>query len=511
MSTASRRQFLRTLGVGVGTVALGAAFADRLGIAAALAPRWRERLEFGALEPLVDLMQATPADALLPMLVKRLAAGTTLNELVGAAALANARAFGGTNYNGYHALMAMVPAFEMAAQMPAPLAALPVLKVVHRNARFVAEAGRSASDALEPVAATAAGAAATAQDFVASLRQRELVDAEQRLAQLVAQSETAAFEPLQEVMRDDLNVHRVVLAWRAHDLLRITGEQHALTLLRQSARFCIDEDSHRVSQGRPTPEVATLVPKLLDESGLERAEPGRREADDAWIDALANVFYSADGATAAKAAAAALKEGFSLDAVGAALSLAAVRLLLHDPGRSDESPGKPRGSVHGASVGVHASDAANAWRHLARVGSSRNAFASLITGAYHTAGQTRLVVAELFDHDAEATAEKDPALLLRTIEGRIRERDQRGACSAARRYCELGHPAPDLFACLLAFAVSEDGALHSEKFFRTAQEEHALARPAHRSLYLVALTRVMASSAGFPAPGCEEAKRLLTS
>ena len=48
---------------------------------------------------------------------------------------------------------------------------------------------------------------------------------------------------------------------------------------------------------------------------------------------------------------------------------------------------KPVGSVHGASVGVHASDAANAWRNIARVSNRRNALASLIVGAYHTAGQ----------------------------------------------------------------------------------------------------------------------------
>jgi hypothetical protein len=60
------------------------------------------------------------------------------------------------------------------------------------------------------------------------------------------------------------------------------------------------------------------------------------------------------------------------------------------------------------------------------------------------------------------------------------------------------------------FAVEEDGALHAEKYFVTAQEEHAAARPAHRAQYLVALTRVMASGYGFAAPGCEEARKLLT-
>jgi hypothetical protein len=502
MLTSSRRQFLK----GVGAAALGAAAADRLGFAAALARPWRERLKFGALDPLVDLLQETPADALLPLLVKRLNAGTSLTELVGAAALANARALGGTNYNGYHALMAMVPAAEMAGQMAPPFTALPVLKVVHRNARFIAEAGRSGSDSLEPIEVLSGGDG----DLAESVRRRDLAASERRLAALAAGSEAQAFAALQPVVRDDMNVHRVVLAWRAHDLLRFTGAQQAATMLRQSVRFCIDEDGRRASQGRPASEVGTLVPKLLDEHGLAGREPGRRAADDAAIDALARTIFSADGPAAAQAAAEALADGVAPDSVAAASSLAAIRLLLHDPGRSDESPGKPRGSVHGASVGVHATDAGNAWRHLAGAGDAKNAFASLIAGAFHTAGQSKYAGAQPFDHEVEPLTEKEPAALLREVAGKVRDRDQRGACAAARRYCELGHPAGELFARLLEFAVSEDGALHSEKFFRSTQEEHALARPAHRSLYLVALTRVMASSAGFPAPGCEEARRLLT-
>jgi hypothetical protein len=135
----------------------------------------------------------------------------------------------------------------------------------------------------------------------------------------------------------------------------------------------------------------------------------------------------------------------------------------------------------------------------------------LIAGAYHTAGQSDHVKSVAHDHDAEPCTKKDPIALRSEIEGRIRDRDQKRATVAARRYCELGHPPDDLFALLLGFAVSEDGALHAEKFFRTAQEEHSNARARHKALYLVALTRVMASHYGFPAPGCEEARKLLAS
>ena len=57
-------------------------------------------------------------------------------------------------------------------------------------------------------------------------------------------------------------------------------------------------------------------------------------------------------------------------------------------GREADGAGKPPGSVHGDSVGVHACDAANAWRNIARVSDPRNAVACLIVGAYHTAGQS---------------------------------------------------------------------------------------------------------------------------
>jgi hypothetical protein len=500
----SRREFFGSVARSAGSAAVGWALLENLGIAGELSPIARDRLRFGALDPLVDLLQETPAEAMLPQIVRKLRAGTPLADVVGAASLANARAFGGTNYNGYHTLMAMMPSFEMAARMPEPYGPLPVLKVLYRNATLLQDTGRAEKDALEPLPAGDRSA-----DLVASVRKRDLAQAEQSLAGLESRSAARAHAELQTVIRDDMNVHRVVLAWRAYDLLKLTGEDNALTMLRQSVRFCIDEDDQRARRGQPASGIVALLPELLEEHHLDRRERGARAADDAWIESLAATIYGTDRAQAARATAAALAEGFDPEAVGAAMSLAAARLLLHDPGLTKEAPGKPVGSVHGASIGVHASDAANAWRHLARSGDARNAFASLIAGAYHTAGQSTNLGAHPHDHGGEACTQSDPAELLAAIDGRIRERDQRGACLAARRYCALGHSADDLFGLLLGFAVSEDGALHAEKYFRTAQEEHAAARPAHRWPYLVALTRVMASHFGFPAPGREAARKLL--
>src|SRR5262249_33781857 len=106
---------------------------------------------FGDREPLVALMQDTPADKLLPILVDKLNAGTDLKTLVTAAALANARTLGGEDYVGYHAFMALAPSYQMAPELPKEKQAWPVLKVVHRNARSIQEFGGQASEVLHPV------------------------------------------------------------------------------------------------------------------------------------------------------------------------------------------------------------------------------------------------------------------------------------------------------------------------------------------------------------------------
>ena len=62
---------------------------------------------------------------------------------------------------------------------------------------------------------------------------------------------------------------------------------------------------------------------------------------------------------------------------------------------------------------------------------------------------------------------------------------------------------------MVKYAVSEDGALHAEKFYRTVVEEFATTRPAFRWRQLIALARVTASEHGFPAPGYQESCELL--
>ncbi len=74
-----------------------------------------------------------------------------------------------------------------------------------------------------------------------------------------------------------------------------------------------------------------------------------------------------------------------------------------------------------------------------------------------------------------------------------------------------------VFDLLLKYALSEDGRLHAEKYYRTVTEEFASIRPAYRWRELVALARVTASTYGMTredqpggrAPGYLEARMLL--
>ena len=121
-----------------------------------LAPAWADdegdgRLTFGGLEPLVGLMQETAVDRLVPVLVEKLRAGTELKSLVAAAALANARTFGGEDYVGFHTLMALAPAYHMTRELPEDRRALPVLKVLYRNTNRIQEHGGRASEVLHAV------------------------------------------------------------------------------------------------------------------------------------------------------------------------------------------------------------------------------------------------------------------------------------------------------------------------------------------------------------------------
>jgi hypothetical protein len=458
-------------------------------------------------------MQDTPASELLPLLVRKTQAGADLRTLVAAAALANARTFGGQDYTGYHAFMALAPAYQMAVELPAEQKPLPVLKVLHRNTQRIQDFGGRKSEVLHPLAAQTLPKVPSQGELLRqAIRQTNMSAAEQTFAGMAKAPVGEAFNHLQFTIQDEVNVHRVVLAWRAWALLDLVGKEQAHTLLRQSVRFCVQEEEELRRRGRQ-PEIRTVLPRLLDQYHLVGRSPGQKQAEDNWVANVADTIYSQSGSRAAEAAAAALAEGISPEAVGEAISLAANRLVLCDPGRrkNQVSAGKPEGSIHGASVGVHASDAANAWRNIARVSDPRNTVASLIVGAYHTAGQSKNLLPEPQPAPAQLDRIKssDGPTLLRETEAAIRGKDQARACALMHHYGALGHSPRAAFDLLLRYAVSEDGALHAEKYYRTVSEEFAATRPAFRWRHLVALARVTSSEYGFPAAGYTDACRLL--
>jgi hypothetical protein len=516
MVNQKRRDFLADVGRGMLIGSLGPTLAAELGLARLNDAAGAEgtALTFGELEPLVALMQETPAAKLQPLLVEKLKSGTGLNTLVAAAALANARTFGGQDYIGFHTFMALAPAYEMSKQLPEAQRPLPVLKVLYRNASRMEAVGGRSKEVLAPVEAADLPTGTPPGELLRqATRSGDFDSAERTFAAIARGPVGEAFNHLQFAVEDEVDVHRVVLAWRAWMTLDITGPQHAHSLLRQSVRYCVNSERYLKDHNRAPSAVRELLPKLLDQYKLLEKEPGRRRAEDAWVEKTARLIANSSPAQAAEAAAAALAEGIASDDVAEALALAANELVLRDPGRPKEwaSDVKPVGSVHGDSVGVHASDSANAWRNIARVSNRRNAVASLIVGAFHTGGQYSRLNAAPFPlpDQLEKITATDPQALVAELHAAVKEKDQFRASALVHRYGQLGHAPQPVFEALLGYATSEDGALHAEKYYLTVREEFALTRPSLRWRQLVALARVTSSEYGRTAPGYDEARELL--
>ena len=511
MSTSNRRRFLADVGSGMLTGALGASLAMDLGIAPVQAAENTSRVTFGEMEPLVALMQETPLRQLQGVLVEKIRSGTELRSLIQAGTLANARAFGGQDYIGYHTFMALAPSLDMAERLPTELKPLPVLKVLYRNTERIHASGHSKRDALQPIASAENLSNPDGIALRAATRKGDLKKAEQILAGMSQMPRGEMYNHVQYAVQDAADVHRVVLAWRAWLAVDLVGEEYAQTLLRQSVRFCSDASKRRIDRKRPEPTSWKTLPALVDQYGLLGKPLGTRRGNDEWVEDLAFTIFTAKPDQACDAVAQAMSEGFGLDSICEAISVSANMQLLHDAGRSKPANGdKIVGSVHGDSPGVHASDAANAWRNIARVSNHRNAVMSLLLGAYNTAGATRRMKHEPWPlkHDqVEGLSSKTEVLA--TIDDAVRAKDQALAGAAVERFRELGGDAQSVFDLMLGYATSEDGALHAEKFYRTVTEEFATTRASLRWRQLVGLARVSASEFGNRAPGHEEACDLL--
>ncbi len=520
MQSQSRRRFMSEVGKGMLVTGIGSSLAGELGISTVRASEEAPSLTFGSMEPLVSLMQQTALEKLQPLLVAKIKSGVPLKTLVAAGALANARSFAGQDYVGFHTLMALMPAWYLAEELPQARKPMPILKVLYRNTARIHEAdGGQRLGRVEP--APLSGKERGGPRLLREMASGDMQSAERTFAALADRptaedaEQTALFNSLQHIVQDEPDVHRVALAWRAWEVLPLVGYDHAHTLLRQSVRYCVEREQNRLKRKGPEPKLRKLTPRLLDEYKLLSKKPGSRRADTAWIERMANTIFAGAREHAAEATAEALAEGFAVEDIGEAMSLAANLLVMNDPGRPEKSasPGKPKGSVHGAGIGVHASDAANAWRNIARVTNHRNQVCSLIVGAWHTAGQRRYITDSPFPFNAPAIESKklDAGGLIRQLNESVQARNQAEAMAVVSSWHAAGRPSKPIFDCLRRYAVSEDGALHAEKYFRTVTEEFVATRPELRWRHLIGLARVSASEYGWPAPGREQAEKLLQS
>jgi hypothetical protein len=522
MNRHNRREFLAEVGSGMLVAGLGTSAALDLELATAHAEDEPRALNFGSLEPLVAQLQETSVEKLLPLLVDRLRDGTGLRTLVAAAALANARTFGGEHYEGFHTFMALAPAYQMARELPKDRQPLPVFKVLYRNSHFMQKAGGRADEKLRPVRPAEVAKDEARDELLRAANRRGDMDRSE--AVFAASARERAGDALDDLLlrvEDRADVHTTVLVWRAWETLDLTGQEHAHTLLRQSVRHCIKAEAGLAS--------AKLVPKLLDQHRLLTRPAGAKVAEDDWIERLSETILASKPERAIDAVAAALAEGIAPDDVGEAIALAANQLVLRQVEKWDADYYGRR--VHGDSPGVHSSDAVNAWRNIARVSTPRHRAAGLLLAAANVAESHRWSDDRHYrGHEKrpfplpehlERIKATEPAALLRELDGAIRENDQFRACALVQRYGELGHAPRAVFDLLLRYAVSEDGRLHAEKYYWTVSEEFARTRPRFRWRQLVALARVTASQYGYTAgdkrdgrdgnraPGYEEACRLL--
>jgi hypothetical protein len=261
---------------------------------------------------------------LIPILTEKIQSGTELRELVAAGALANARTFGGEDYVGFHTMMALSPGYHMAQELPKEQQPLPVFKVLYRNTNRIQESGGGTREVLHPVTAASRPADVKPGEWLReAVHSKDAARADAAFAAVADTPEDALDALLQEV-HDDTEVHRVVLPYRAWDLLGIIGRDQATTLLRQSVRYCV-----RAEQWRRN-DPSALLPKMLEEYKLLGATPGTRSAEDKWVEELSLTIFKSTPEQAAAAAAAALAEGMMPDAIGEAISLAANQLILRD-------------------------------------------------------------------------------------------------------------------------------------------------------------------------------------
>ena len=117
---------------------------------------------------------------------------------------------------------------------------------------------------LHPVVPTSGPSTPDATQLRDAVRHKDVRAAEQTFARIAQGPAEDAFNELLWTVQDETEVHRVVLPYRAWDLLGLIGKDHAHALLRQSVRYCVKAESwpRQTFLGR-TPLSAPQAPGKL--------------------------------------------------------------------------------------------------------------------------------------------------------------------------------------------------------------------------------------------------------
>jgi hypothetical protein len=162
----------------------------------------------------------------------------------------------------------------MSSELPKDKQALPVLKVLHRNTRRMQAVGGRKKEVLHTIEAAELPTNTDGGDLLReATRKKDMTAAERTFAALAKGPIGEAYNHLQFSVQDEVDVHRVVLAWRSWAILDLTGKELASTMLRQSVRYCVSEgagDQH---------EIRNVLPKLLDQYKLLGKQPGKQKAE----------------------------------------------------------------------------------------------------------------------------------------------------------------------------------------------------------------------------------------
>src|SRR4029078_6810447 len=125
------------------------------------------------------------------------------------------------------------PAYQIAAELPTARQALPVLKVLYRNSSRIQDQKGDPHEALHQVSpAASVDLRRGGEQLREAVRAVDWDGAESCFAALARGPVGEAYNHLQFAIQDEVDVHRVVLAWRAWVMLGLSGEEHAHTRVR---------------------------------------------------------------------------------------------------------------------------------------------------------------------------------------------------------------------------------------------------------------------------------------